>query len=296
MYPLPRNENFWDFCKNETLWWQKMGKSCESGWNWPFWVNLSLILGKRWKNMLNDQNWPFWANPKPFFLAKFTIVGHFEPLQCETIQKSWKTQNKLLMYPTLEWRFLRFQQKWDILVTKDGKSCESGEIGHSESIWASFWGKRWKNMLNEWNWPFWANPKPLFLAKFAIVGHFELLQFDAIQKSWKTQKICQCIPPWNENFWDFYKNEMLWWQKMGKVVNRVKLVIPSKSEPRFGGKRWENMQNDQNWLFWANLSHFLGNICHCGSFCAASVWYDLKKLKNSKKIAGAGQLKFCWDI
>ena len=29
---------------------------------------------------------------------------------------------------------------------------------------------------------------------------------------------------------------MLWWQKMGKVVNRVKLTIPSQYEPHFGGK------------------------------------------------------------
>ena len=32
------------------------------------------------------------------------------------------------------------------------------------------------------------------------------------------------------------KNETLWWQKMGKVVNQVKLAIQSQSEPHFGGK------------------------------------------------------------
>ena len=43
-------------------------------------------------------------------------------------------------------------------------------------------------------------------------------------------------PPRNENFWDFSRNETLWWKKMGKVVNRVKLTIPSQSQPHFGGK------------------------------------------------------------
>ena len=43
-------------------------------------------------------------------------------------------------------------------------------------------------------------------------------------------------PPRNENFWDFSKNEMLWWKKMGKVVNWVKLTILSQSQPHFGRK------------------------------------------------------------
>ena len=43
-------------------------------------------------------------------------------------------------------------------------------------------------------------------------------------------------PPGTNFFFDFSKNEMLWWQKMGKVVNWVKLAIPSQSEPHFGGK------------------------------------------------------------
>ena len=48
----------------------------------------------------------------------------------------------LPMYPPPQkWKFLGFLQKWDTLVEKDGKSCESGEIDHSESISASFWGK-----------------------------------------------------------------------------------------------------------------------------------------------------------
>ena len=69
-----------------------------------------------------------------------------------------------------------------------------------------------------------------FLAKFAIVGDFEPYWCEMIQKSWKTEKNCQCTPHLtrNENFWDFPKNETLWWKKMGKVVNWVKLTIPSR--------------------------------------------------------------------
>ena len=59
---------------------------------------------------------------------------------------------------------------------------------------------------------------------------------------------------------------MFWWQKIGKVVNRAKLAIPSQSEPHFRGKDAKNMQNDQIWLFGANLSHIFGKIHHCGSF------------------------------
>ena len=43
-------------------------------------------------------------------------------------------------------------------------------------------------------------------------------------------------PQETKNFWDFSKNEMLWWQKMKKVVNQVKLAILSESEPHFGKK------------------------------------------------------------
>ena len=40
----------------------------------------------------------------------------------------------------------------------------------------------------------------------------------------------------------------------------------------------------QKWPFWPILSHILGQICHCGSFPAALVWKNLKKMENSKKL------------
>ena len=35
-------------------------------------------------------------------------------------------------------------------------------------------------------------------------------------------------------------SEQLWWEKIGKVANWVKLAIPRHSEPH-GGKRLENL-------------------------------------------------------
>ena len=50
---------------------------------------------------------------------------------------------------------------------------------------------------------------------------------------------------------------MLWWQKMGKVVNQVKLTIPSQSQPHFGGKdrKYAKMAilTQSKPLFWPNL-------------------------------------------
>ena len=46
----------------------------------------------------------------------------------------------------------------------------------------------------------------------------------------------------------------------------------------------KNLQNDQNWPFWANLTDFFGKIRHCGSFWASLVWKESKKLKNSKNL------------
>ena len=50
---------------------------------------------------------------------------------------------------------------------------------------------------------------------------------------------------------------MLWWQKMGKVVNQVKLTIPSQSQPHFGEKieKYAKMAilTKCKLLFWQNL-------------------------------------------
>ena len=52
---------------------------------------------------------------------------------------------------------------------------------------------------------------------------------------------------------------MLWCQKMGKVVNRVKLAILSQSEPHFGGKDGKTCKpklvicSQSKPLLWQNL-------------------------------------------
>ena len=50
---------------------------------------------------------------------------------------------------------------------------------------------------------------------------------------------------------------MLWWQKMGKVVNQVKLTIQSQSQPHFGGKDRKICKmailTQSKPLFWPNL-------------------------------------------
>ena len=67
-------------------------------------------------------------------------------------------------------------------------------------------------------------------------------------------KIWQSIPsPRNENFWNFSRNEMPWWQKMGKVVNRVKLTILSQSQPHFGG---EDGRKDRKSCKMTKFGHF----------------------------------------
>ena len=152
------------------------------------------------------------------FLAKFTIVvilSHCSVKQFEKVEKLKKIAD---VPPHQEWKFLRFLQKWDALVAKDGKSCEPSEIGHSKSISASFLGERLENLQNDQNWLFLSQSKPLVLAKFTILGHFEPLWCETIKKSWKTEKICWCTHPQriekkifkklNVDFWIMFN---FWW-------------------------------------------------------------------------------------
>ena len=66
------------------LWWQNMGKVV-------IWVKLAILsqsephFGKKMEKHAKSPKLAIWSQSKPLFLAKFTIVGHFEPLWCETI-------------------------------------------------------------------------------------------------------------------------------------------------------------------------------------------------------------------
>ena len=80
--------------------------------------------------------------------------------------------------------------------------------------------------------------KPLFwpnLQLWVILSHIGVKLFEKVGKLKKIANV-HPLPMRNEIFWDFPKNEMLWWKKMGKVVNWVKLTILSQSQPHFGGK------------------------------------------------------------
>ena len=228
------------------------------GWNWLFRVNLSLILGKKLGKHVKWPKLAIWSQSKPLFLAKFIVVGHFEPLQCEIIQKSWKTQK----------------------ISQCTSSTTT--IFEISPKMRCFGGKRWENLWIEWNWPFQINlslilgekmGKPAKWPKLAILrvtkppfwqnlslwfsfSSFSVTPFEKVEKLKTFADVPH--PHGNENFWDCSKSEMLWWQKMEKVVNWVKLAIPNQSEPHIWEKRWENLQNDQNWQFWGNLGHLFG--------------------------------------
>ena len=59
-------------------------KSCELGEIGHSQDNLSLILGEKIKKPGKLPELPILSQSKPLYLGKFIIVGHFEPLQCET--------------------------------------------------------------------------------------------------------------------------------------------------------------------------------------------------------------------
>ena len=170
-------------------------------------------------------------------------MGHFEPLWCETIHKSWKTQKKLLVL--INWDSAEIFKFPSVLIiayhsldsfwpAQKNEPCSEGSVKIGQDSAQIF---KFLLTFNQ-NYTFWANP-----------SHFG-------------GKISHC-----GSFW---------------VMNQVKLAIPSQSKPHFEKKSWKNLQNDQNWSFGASLSHFFGKICHWGSFWATPVWNDSKKLKNSK--------------
>ena len=129
-----------------------------------------------------------------------------------------------------------------------------------------------------------SSSKPLWWQNSPLCCHFELLWCEMIWKSWKTQKICWCDPsPWNENFWGYLQKwDTLVAKRWGKLWIRW-LAIQESIWASFWGKRWKNLQNDQNWPFGANLSHLFGKIHHCGSLltCFSVKWF--KKVEELKK-------------
>ena len=118
------------------------------------------------------------------------------------------------------------------------------------------YGKLWGNptklpklaILSQSNWLFWQNlPLWVIFSQFGVKGIQKLKKFVYVPS-----------PPRNANFWDFGWNEMLWWQKMGKVVNCMKMAILNESEPHYREKpaKWPELVilSQSNPLFWLNLA------------------------------------------
>ena len=76
--------------------------------------------------------------------------------------------------------------------------------------------------------------------KSGKIGHSEPLQWEKIGKVVNRVKLA--IPS---------HSEPLWWEKIGKVANWVKLAIPSHSEPL----QWEKIGKVANWAKLAISSH-----------------------------------------
>ena len=206
-----------------------------------------------------NQNCPFWAHPSHFG-GKIGHYGSFEPLWCEMIWKSWKTENICWCTPPHGMKIFEISPKM---------RC--------------FGGKRWEKLWIGWNWSFWVNlsfilgekmEKPAKWPKLAFLSQSKPL-FDKIchcgsfwaslvwndLKKLRNSKICWCTPPRTKTFEISPKMRCFGgkrWRKLWIGWNwpfqvNLSLIL---------GKRWRNLQNDQNWPFGANLSHFFGKICH----------------------------------
>ena len=75
--------------------------------------------------------------------------------------------------------------------------------------------------------PFWANLTNFFGKIWHCGSFLASLVWKESKKLKNSKNLPMYLPPRNANFWDFGWNEMLWWQKMGKVVNCMKMAIPN---------------------------------------------------------------------
>ena len=124
-------------------------------------------------------------------------------------------------------------------ITVNGQFCS---INNFSNIFPPKW------LTITWNGHFHSIHK--FSSKIGHCGSFS---------SWKWLKKLHiwenlAPPPKNEKFWDLAKNKLLWWKKIRKIVNQVKLAILSHSELLWQEKLWIRW----NWLFWVILSNFGG--------------------------------------
>ena len=178
----------------------------------------------------------FELNPSHFG-GKICHCGSFwVNLWCEMVLKSWKTQKICWCTPPDGMKdSVRFLQKWDTLVAKDGKSCESGEISHSEVNLSLILGEK---MEKPAKWPKLAilsQSKPLFwqnLPLWVILSHFSVKWCKKVEK---LKKIAD-VPPQESKSVRFLQKWDTVVVKDGKSCESRWLAIQGKSEPDFGGK------------------------------------------------------------
>ena len=102
--------------------------------------------------------------------------------------------------------------------------------------------------------PFWADLTHFFGKIWHCGSFLASLVWKESKKLKNSKNLLIYLPPRNANFWHFGWNEMLWWQKKEKLWIAWKWPFQMNLSLIIG----KNLQNDQNWPFWANLTHFFG--------------------------------------
>ena len=210
--------------------------------------------GKRWENLWIRWNWPFRVNLN-------LILG-------EKIEKYAKmailTQSKPLFWPNLP-LWVIFSCIGVKLFEKVGKLKKFANVPHPPKMkifeisakMRRFGGKRWENLWIRWNWPFRVNlslilgekiekyakmailtqSKPLFWPNLTLWVIFSCIGVKRFENVGKLKKFADVPPlPQKRTFLRFLQKWDALVAKDGKVVNQVKLTIPSQSQPHFGGK------------------------------------------------------------
>ena len=93
-------------------------------------------------------------------------------------------------------------------------------------------------------------------------------------------------PPPTKKFWDLAKNEPIWWEKIGKVVNWVKLAIPSQYELLFGGKPGKSWKLTKIGHFEPIRATLVAKLAIVGHF-------EPLQLEMIQKVANLGKLSWC---
>ena len=160
------------------------------GWNWPFQVNLSLILVQKIGKT-----------------CKMTKIGHFEPYLshfcCKIRHMNWDSAEIFRVFITFDCSMSIPWTHFDSAQKNKACSEDSVKIGQDSTEIFKFLLK-----FNQ-NCPFWAHPSH-FGGKICHCGSFWVnLVWNGFKKLKNSKNLLMYSPPWNENLWDFSKNETL---------------------------------------------------------------------------------------